>query len=138
MHKNGERSACTKAENKARVSSEEKRPRVVKQCHTPRKTMFSIVFTCNKKFHVAITSRGQTVDSDYFINFQRDTGVRWRKLCSYSTCVKDLLLQFDNARAHAARKTKEFLERREVKILVSSSVFSGLLKICATCGYFLQ
>jgi transposase len=119
----------TKAENKAWVSSDEKRPRVVRQCLTPRKTMLSVIFTCNKKFCMAVTSAGQTVDADYFINFLHETGEKWRKLRSDPTRLKDVLLQFDNARPHAARKTKEFLEKREVRTLFQAP-YSPDLNMC--------
>ena len=107
-----------KTANKAWVAVGEERPTVMRDCAmTKRKTLLSVIFTPNKKFHVQGTSPNETVDADYFISFLHKTGEKWRCLRSDPTRLNQLLIQFDNARPHSSRKTKEFLERRGIETL---------------------
>jgi len=60
-------SVLPKAANKAWVAVGETRPRVIRDsAMTKRKTLLSVIFTPNKKFHVKGTSVNETVDADYF------------------------------------------------------------------------
>lgn len=107
-----------KAGNKAWVAVGEKRPAVVRDsAMTKRKTLLSVIFTPNKKFHLQATSPSETIDSAYFVNFLHKTGEKWRSLRSDPTRLNQILLQFDNARPHVAKTTKEFLSRRGIKTL---------------------
>ncbi|MEL7308125.1 MAG: transposase, partial [Pseudomonadota bacterium] len=107
-----------KAANKAWVAHGETRPTVIRDSSmTKRKTLLSVIFTPNKKFHVQGTCSNETIDADYFINFLHTTGEKWRSLRSDPTRLNQLLIQFDNARPHASKKTKEFLTRRGIQTL---------------------
>lgn len=119
-----------KAANKAWVAVGESRPTVIRDsAMTKRKTLLSVIFTPNKKFHVQGTSVSETIDADYFINFLRTTGEKWRCLRSDPTRLNQLVIQFDNARPHAAKKTKEFIERRGIQTLWQSP-YSPDLNLC--------
>ena len=64
-----------KAENKSWVAVGEKRPTVVRDsAMTKRKTLLSVIFTPNKKFHLQATLPSETIDSTYFVNFLHKTG----------------------------------------------------------------
>lgn len=110
--------AHPKANNKAWICRGESRPTVVRDtAMTTKKTLMSIVFTINKKFHLQATSPKETIDASYFINFLHRAGEKWRTLRSDPTRLDEILLQYDNARPHVARDTTAFLKRRNVNCL---------------------
>jgi len=61
--------------------------------------------------------------------FLHTTGEKWRTLRSDPTRLNQLLIQFDNARPHVAKKTKEFLEHRGIQTLWQSP-YSPDLNLC--------
>lgn len=118
-----------KSSNKSWVSKDEDRPRIVKQGISSKKTMLSLMFTGNKKFHIQTTGKGQNIDNQYFIEFLRKAGDKWRCLRSDPTRLCDIVLQFDNARPHCAAAVKEFLEKRSVTTIWQAP-YSPDLNLC--------
>jgi hypothetical protein len=120
---------ASKEENKVWLPPQAKRPRVVREQLTFRKTMLSLAFTGNGKLSVSVTERGETIDSESYVQFIHTTGELWRKLRSDSTKLSELLWMHDNARPHSAAHTQEFLSRRMVT-LVPQSPYSPDLNLC--------
>ena len=118
-----------KSDNKASVAPCEKKPRVVRDSAMTTKKLLSVIFTANRKFHVQATKKGEQIDSEYFIDFLRTCGNKWRALRSDPTHLKDLLLQFGNAQPHVSATTKTFLADRHVKTLWKSP-YSPDLNLC--------
>jgi transposase len=122
--------ACnTKEENKVWIPPQAKRPRTVRPNLTPNKTMVSLVFTGNGKVNVEVTERGETIDSDSYVNFVHTTGERWRKLKTNPTCLKELYWMHDNARPHSAVNTRAFFKKRNIK-QVHQAPYSPDLNLC--------
>lgn len=120
----------SKSRNKVWLAGTEQRPTVVRDsAMTTEKTLLSVIYTANKKFHVQATGKSCKIDSEYFINFLRSCGNKWCMLRSDPTRLKDVLLQFDNARPHISANTKQFLERRKVKTLWQAP-YSPDLNMC--------
>jgi transposase len=119
----------TKEENKVWIPPQAKRPRTVRPNLTPHKTMVSLVFTGNGKVNVDVTERGETIDSGSYVNFVHTTGERWRKLKTDPTCLRELYWMHDNARPHSAVNTRDFLTKRDVK-LVRQAPYSPDLNLC--------
>ena len=82
--------------------------------------MLLICLTGNK-FSVQALPYGQTVTASVYVEFLKKTGERWRTLRRHPTKLSDLTLQHDNARPHVAKLTKDFLERRNVRVAHQSS-----------------
>ena len=118
-----------KSKNKAWVALGEKKPIVVKQQNTNKKTMLSVMFTTNKKISIMATSSKETINHEYFIKFLTSTGNKWRVLRRDPTKLSELVLQFDNARPHTAGAVKEFLEKRGVNT-VWQAPYSPDLNMC--------
>jgi transposase len=123
------KSCNTKEENKVWIPPQAKRPRTVRPSLTPSKTMVSLVFTGNGKVNVEVTERGETIDSNSYVNFVHTTGERWRKLKTNPTCLKQLHWMHDNARPHTAVNTRAFFEKRNIK-LVPQAPYSPDLNLC--------
>jgi hypothetical protein len=103
----------TKEDNKVWIAPQTPRPTVIRPELTFKKTMMSIVFTCNGKVSVDVTERGETVDSERYIEFVHKTGENRRKLPSDPTRLIELLWQHDNARPQSLRnflKSGKFYE----------------------------
>lgn len=104
----------TKEENKVWLPPGQHRPQVPHQGLTWEKTMILVAFTCNKKFSVEATERGETVNADYYKCFINKTGEKWRKLRSDPVRLSDVWWQQDNARPHLASTTQEFFQQRGI------------------------
>lgn len=111
------------------ISPETPRPVVIRPGLTPRKTMLCIAFTGNGKVCAKVTHPGETVDSDWYINFVHQTGEQWRKLRSDPTCLKELLWQHDNARPHTSTATTQFFQNRKIE-LIHQAPYSPDLNQC--------
>jgi len=122
-------SVGNKEDNKACLPIVTPRPVVVRPQLTAMKTMLSIAFTGNGKVFADVTERGETIDSERYVNFVRNTGEHWRTLRSDPTCLRELLWQHDNARPHTSATSKAFFVKREVQ-LVSQSPYSPDLNQC--------
>lgn len=122
-------SCPAKAENKAWIVPGASRPRVIRQEMTFKKTMLSIVFTGNGKVHMEATKKGETIDSQRYIDFVRKTGDLWRTLRSDPTRLSEVIWMQDNARPHTAVLTKQFFERRHVERM-EQSPYSPDLNLC--------
>jgi hypothetical protein len=120
---------ASKEQNKVWIAPQDRRPQVVREQLTFRKTMLSLVFTGNGKLNVSVTERGETIDSERYVHFIHTTGELWRKLRSDPTRLSELLWMHDNARPHTAAHTQEFVDRRKMK-LVPQSPYSPDLNLC--------
>jgi hypothetical protein len=118
-----------KEDNKVWIAPQTSRPTVVREQLTFKKTMLSIAFTGNGKVSADVTERGETVDSERYVEFVHRTGELWRKLRSDPTNLKELLWQHDNARPHTAAATVRFFQRRRIQ-LVKQSPYSPDLNQC--------
>jgi hypothetical protein len=119
----------TKQENRAWLHPSAKRPRVVRPMMTNKKCMLIWVFTGDGKIFIDYCKPGQTLNSESYVEFIRQTGENWRKLRSSSTKLQQLWWQHDNARCHTSRSTTEFLTRRKVRI-VKQAAYSPDLNMC--------
>jgi hypothetical protein len=118
-----------KADNKVWIPPQAPRPKVVRPQLTFRKTMLSIVFTGNGKVNMNVSEKGETVNSESYVDFVHQTGDRWRRLRSDPTPLKELLWMQDNARPHSAAATEDFFRKRHVK-LVKQSPYSPDFNLC--------
>lgn len=109
-------SCGTKQENKVWLKKGEKRPRVVKRGLTARKALLLVAFTCDKKISIE-AKFNETVDSNSYIEFIKNTGNKWRTLRSRPTKLSEIVWQHDNARPHVSAATKEFFRKRGVNLL---------------------
>ena len=96
---------------------------------TSQKTLLLLAFTTNKRFSVKAMPHGETVTAEVYTEFLRDTGDKWRRLHRHPARLSDLLWQHDNARPHTALATKDFCERRGLKMLWQAS-YSRDLNLC--------
>jgi transposase len=119
----------SKSENKVWIPPGTPRPRVVRQQMTWRKTMLSIAFTGNGKVSVAVTEKGESIDSDHYVQFVHRTGELWRKLRSDSTRLNELIWMHDNARPHVSASANEFFETRGI-CLLRQSPYSPDFNLC--------
>ena len=101
-----------KQQNKAWLALHQERPRVVKEGLTYKKTMLLLAFTEDKKVYMTSTSRDETVDAEFYVEFVRQIGEHWRKLRSHPTRLDQLLWMHDNARPHTAAIRQTFFRRR--------------------------
>ena len=111
----------TKSENRAWIAPNTPRPRVVLPKLTKKKTMLLVAFTGDGKSNIHATANNETVSSERYINFIKDTGEKWRRLRSSPTRLSELWWQHDNARPHCATQTREFLEKRNVTLIRQSA-----------------
>ena len=74
--------------------------------------MLIFAFTGDKKIYIKLCNPGETVTSAIYVAFIHSMGEHRKKLRTSPTKLKDLWFQHDNARAHAAQNTREFLKRR--------------------------
>ena len=114
----------------ASPSSRAVKPTKVKPKLTIRKTMGLVAFTCKpKRFSVSILPRGKTIDSEYMIQYLKNTGKRFLSLKHNKVSLQNLHWQMDNARPHSAAATRDFLTRRGVPV-VHQSPYSPDLNLC--------
>ena len=112
--------ALPKTANKACVAVDENRLRVIPgdSATTKRKTSVSDLYLQSQQEVPClrlVTERNRRCW--LFHCFLHKTGEKWHSLRSDPTRLKQLLFQFDNARLHAAKPTKEFLARRNIQTL---------------------
>lgn len=122
-------SVGTKQENKAWLPLGASRPRVLSPKLTNRKTMLVVAFTGDGKINIEAIPAGDTLNSERFIQFVKDTGRKWRTLRSSPTRLSELWWQHDNARPHSATATRDFFAERGVKLL-RQSPYSPDLNLC--------
>ena len=118
-----------KQQNKAWLTRDQQRPRIVKEGLTYKKTMLLLAFTEDKKIYMKATSRGETVDAEFYVEFVRQVGEHWRKLRTHPARLEQLFWMHDNARPHTAALTQTFFRRRSVH-LVGQSPYSPDLNMC--------
>jgi transposase len=118
-----------KVDNKTWIPPGQPRLRVTREQMTYRKTMLSIAFTGNGKVNMDTTERNETIDSERYVQFIKQTGDRWRTLHSDPTHLSDLIWMQDNARPHTAAATMEFLRRRNIQ-LMGQSPYSPDFNLC--------
>ena len=128
----------TKQENKAWLSPDDAKCRVVSPKLTNKKTMIILAFTADTKFSVEVSKPKETVTGERYIDFIRNTGEKWRRLHSTPTKLSEVWWQHDNARPYKASLTKRFLFLPVVKLLwwssrrtarISTSVMPGFLQL---------
>ena len=118
-----------KQKNRCWLSRDQARPQVVRRTAADRKTMLLVAFTPNKRFSISAVAPGESVNASRIIDFVRRTGNLWRNLRSNPIHLKDVLWQWDNARPHAARAVKDFLEAKQVTT-VYQSPYSPDFNLC--------
>ena len=120
----------SKNQNKAWLKKGQKRLQVPKPKLTPKKTMFLIAFTCcPARFSVTALPKGTTVDAEYFVQFLKDTNNRFANLKRSNTKLKELTLQFDNARPHTAQRSQAYLTSSGITT-IKQSPYSPDLNLC--------
>jgi hypothetical protein len=122
-------SCPSKAENRAWIVPGAPRPRIIHEQLTFKKTMLSIAFTGNEKIIMDGTNKGETIDSQRYIEFVKKTGDLWRTLRSDPTRLSEVIWMQDNARPHTAAITREFFERRHVERM-EQSPYSPDFNLC--------
>jgi hypothetical protein len=122
-------SCPSKAENQAWIAPGAPRPRVIHEQMTFKKTMLSIAFTGNGKVSMDVTEKGETIDSQRYVEFVRKTGDLWRTLRSDPTRLSEVIWMQDNARPHTAAVIKEFFQRRQVERM-EQSPYSPDFNLC--------
>ena len=117
-----------KSANKAWVAIREKKPTVVRQALTNQKAMVLVIFTCNGKVNAQALPYGSHVNADIFKRFLIRTGEKWRTLRSDPTKLREVTIQFDNARPHRAKSITDFFSTRQVNALWQAP-YEGLQKV---------
>ena len=80
-------------------------------------------------FKTTAFQKGQTIDSEYMIQFFKDTNKRFSNLKRNRIKFPQLLLQIDNSRPHTSKRTQAYLENTGVKLL-KQSLYSPDLNLC--------
>lgn len=107
----------TKQENKVWLKNGEKPNQIVRSHLTKEKSMMMAIYTADHKFNIEMLPYGQTVTSETYCNFLKQTGEKWRRLHSTPTKLSEIYLQHDNARPHTSKETKNFIEYREITLI---------------------
>lgn len=82
-----------------------------------------------------VLSRGQTIDSELYIQFIEDAVANFlihNLFVARSISSENMILMHDNARPHESHRTKEYLEDKNV-CLQSQAPYSPNIKL-RTCG----
>ena len=79
-----------------------------------------MAFTADKKISIGACVSNETIDSQRYVTFVRNTGNRWRSLRSKPTKLSQIVCQHDNARPHTAAITKSYFQKREIEQLWQS------------------
>lgn len=108
---------ATKQENKVWLPVGAKRHAIPRPSLTKEKCMLLVIYTANGKINCSALPYGQTVNSERYCQFLKDTGNKWRNLRSHPTRLCEIELQQDNARPHVSAFTKEFLHQRNVRTI---------------------
>lgn len=103
--------------------------RVARPVLITTKTLLLLVFTCNKKFYVDDTDKGETVDSSFYVDFVLSAGDSWTALRTDPTKLCELWWQHDNARPHTAKTTSDFFDLRGIH-RVWQSPYSPNFNLC--------
>ena len=120
----------TKMQNRAWLPKGARRMTVPKPKLTPKKTMLLVAFTTNPaRFSITALQKGQTIDSEYMVQFFKDTNKRFSSLRRNKIKFSELLLQIDNARPHTSKRTQSYLETTGVELL-KQSPYSPDLNLC--------
>ena len=78
-----------------------------------------VAFTCKpKRFSVSVLPIGETIDAEYMIQYLKDPGKRFLSLKHNKINRKEIHLQMDNARPHAALATQDYLTKRGTPLTV--------------------
>ena len=71
--------------------------------------------TCSPaRFSITALPKGKTANAEYFVQFLKDSNKRFTNLKQKKTRLKDLTLQFDNAKPHTAQKIKDCISSQGV------------------------
>jgi len=119
----------TKQKNRCWLQDGQPRPQVVRRTISAKKVMLLVAFTPSKRFSISAVRPGENVNSESIIAFVRHTGNLWRCLRSQPIHLNDVLWQWDNARPHASRRVKDFLQSRNITT-VFQSPYSPDLNLC--------
>jgi hypothetical protein len=118
-----------KQQNRAWLTPTQPRPQVIRRTLADKKVMVMIAFTPNKRFSITAVPPNERINSDKIIEFVRHTGDLWRCLRSNPMRLSDVLWQWDNARPHSARATRDFMEGRNISMIFQSP-YSPDLNLC--------
>ena len=64
---------------------------------------------CPARFSITVLPKDEKIDAECFVQFLKDTGKRFNNLRRSKTKLRDLTLQFDNARPHTAQRTQSYM-----------------------------
>ena len=113
----------SKQENKCWVADASQRSTIPRLSLTKNKTLVLICLTSNK-FSLQAIPYGTKINAEFYIEFLKRTGNRWRTLHSNPTTLRQLHFQHDNARPHAALLTQQFLEQIQIIQIINQSPYS--------------
>ena len=86
--------------------------------------------TCSPaRFSITALPKGKTANAEYFVQFLKDSNKRFTNLKQKKTRLKDLTLQFDNAKPHTAQRIKDCISSQGV-ITIKQSPYSADLNLC--------
>jgi hypothetical protein len=83
----------TKQENQVWLKADQKRHQIPRPTLTKEKSMLIVIYTANGKFNVKAFPYGETVNSQRYCSFIRETGDKWRRLHSDPTHLSEIHLQ---------------------------------------------
>ena len=111
VYLSGQRS---KRKNRCWLTRDQARPQVVRRTLSDRKVMLLVAFSSSKRFSISAVAPGESVNATRIIDFLWHTGTLWRNLRSNPIHLNEVLWMWDNARPHAAREVKQFMEERQM------------------------
>ena len=126
VYLSGQRS---KQRNRCWLARDQLRPQIVRRTLADRKVMLLVAFSPCKRFSISAVAPGETVNATSIIDFVRHTGNLWRNLRSNPIHLNEVLWMWDNARPHAARQVKQFMETRQITT-VYQSPYSPDFNLC--------
>ena len=110
-----------KERRNAWIEKKQTKPTVTRAKITKRKTMLLVAIACKpKRYSPTLLPPGHTVNSDVTIQFLKDTRRRFSQVRRNPIALKDMVLQWDNARPHICSKTTTFLKQAEIQQLKQS------------------
>lgn len=117
-----------RSDSKVWAKENEPRPRVVQHKAMGRRTMLLVVFSGDGKFYVEGTEKNESVNSERYVSFVKNSVIKFRK-DRRRISPKDLLWIHDNARPHSSVLTSDFFVSKNIK-LVKQSPYSPDLNQC--------
>lgn len=106
------------------------RPQITKfSPMTTQKTMLSIAFSPNGRFHLACLPYGKAIDSEELLKFFKRARELWGKRRKNPLVFGDMHLQFDNAPAHRSKVVKEYFSTAGAT-LINQSPYSPDYNLC--------